>query len=684
MAGSTQPQYAEIGSLSTDGRDLSEPRVFFTPDEIALARRRSEQEAAARRVLDRLVRDADEHLAARLAPLDERWWDAASTRPWQETYPDIYLHTALEPGRYGRAASGLAIAWMLTDRPEYADRACDLLLRIAPYQFRAEHYDVGMNYTGWGVAALTAYDILGRRFSASERRAIDGMMTRLAAAVLKNDIYWIENGIGGGINNHLAWHKAMLGLLGLFYDRPDLVRFCISGPRGLLPLLEDGLLDDGLWCESSLNYHFTAIIPMVWFAEGQRRTDSRPTLYEIAGANGRTLKQPFDAMFNVLSADGMIPPIGDTYGYHARLHENPLYESAWAAWRDERYAWLLRRKEDRGLQSLFSPPLPESPAAPPARTILLPEHGYALLRSHTDDAYWDTDARCAFFSYDRSNVHAHADRLTLILFGQKRLLLTDIEAKSTVPHAFSSRIQGELNRGGLSQNTVMIDGADQRTGPRMLRLVEFRDLPDEKRATAVDEEGLLYEGVRQMRTLAMTPDYLLDVFQVNCGERARQIDWIVHVMDPTARIVRAQSGDVPPRLPESARSAPWIPAGWKPADIPDTSAWRWLRDARSIPVTDELRMEWTDGRARLRLLLVGTTSEAVTCGYPSTDEKDSPALPMLIARTRGVRAAFAAVWLVGDAPDSVAIAPGPARESTVSWRVTCAKRTREHLVPRLG
>jgi len=28
-------------------------------------------------------------------------------------------------------------------------------------------------------------------------------------AVLKNDIYRIENDIGGGINNHLAWHKIL-------------------------------------------------------------------------------------------------------------------------------------------------------------------------------------------------------------------------------------------------------------------------------------------------------------------------------------------------------------------------------------------------------------------------------------------------------------------------------------------
>lgn len=82
-------------------------------------------------------------------------------------------------------------------------------------------------------------------------------------AVLKNDSYWIENDIGGGINNHLAWHKMLLGCLGVFYGHNELIEYALHGRRGLLWLLEVGLVDDGLWCESSLNYHFTAIVPFI-------------------------------------------------------------------------------------------------------------------------------------------------------------------------------------------------------------------------------------------------------------------------------------------------------------------------------------------------------------------------------------------------------------------------------------
>jgi hypothetical protein len=660
----------QIGELDSSRLDLGHPRMFFTPAEIEQARRRIRSEPDARETLNHLLKDADQALQLEMKAPDEGWWDAAQSKPWDQTYPDIYQHTALEPGPLARGAAACATAWLLTGETRYADRACDVLALLSGYRFRAEHFDVGMNYTGWGLPLLTTYDALASRMSGAERGKADALMSRLGAAVLKNDIYWIRNNIGGGLNNHLAWHKAMIGLLGLFYRRADLVAYCISGPRGLLPLLEDGLLDDGLWCESSLTYHFVAIMPMVWFADAQRRSGERPTLYEVRGADGRTLKQPFDAMFNVLAPDGLVPPVGDAYGARTHLWDYTLYESAWAAYGDERYAWVLRRSKKQTAQSLFVPTLPEKAMAPRVSTLLRPEHGYAFLRSHADEAYWDNpEARCAFLTYDRSNVHANADKLSLMLFGQLRMLLSDVEAKATVPHAFSSRVQRELNRGGLSQNTVMIDGADQRTGPRMLRLVEFHDVPEEKRVTAADEEGLLYEGVRQMRTVAMAPAYILDVFQVDCGQRERQIDWIAHIIDDTASA--------------PAEHNP-ILAACKPFELPKTGAWPWLRHARAADVHEPTRLDWRGAGGRLRLALCGTAAQVILCEYPSTDQPQSPGIPMLMARAHGRQAVFTAVWLIGDAAPDVTVSVAPERTGKLGWQVRCGDRTRTHYVPKLG
>lgn len=659
----------DIGTLDSSAFKAKGPRLFFSQEEIDLAKGRNEVDEQAKAILDNLKAEADKHLQIEIKPLDETWWDKAKSKKWEETYPEVYENTALKPGTYAHPAATLATAWMLTGRQEYADKAIALLKNLAPYSFAPEHFDVGMNYSIWGLSMLKAYDILAPTIPSTQRKALDAFMTRLAKAVAKNDAYWIANNIGGGINNHLAWHKMMLGLLGLFYDRPQLVDHCMNGPRGLVPLLEDGLTDDGLWCESSLNYQFAAIAPMLVMADCQKRLGVNPGLHGLVAGNGRMLKQSFDAMFNVLSADGMIPPVGDAYGHHQRLYNIRLYETCWSLWGDSRYAWLISHAEKPTSTMLFAPPLPQNVTSPPIKSVLLPEHGYAFLRSQQDDLYWDTDAWCAFMTYDRSGVHANADKLSLTLFGQKRMLVADVEGRATVPHAFSAKIQGELNRGGLSQNTVMIDGGDQRCSSEMLRLVEFRDLPEEKRVTAADDRGILYEGVRQMRTIAMTPEYVLDVFQVDCGTKPRQIDWVAHILDGNAKMSESGNPDLASR---------------EPFELPKTGGWKWLREAGSFKPSGPIRMEWRDGEVRLRLqMLEPGTERVILCGYPSTDQPDSPSIPMMMVRKKDKQAVFAAVWLIGGEVEEIEFKALPRHDGMLVYQVKTGERTRKHLVPAL-
>jgi hypothetical protein len=674
-----------VGTLDSSQLDLREPRVFITRSEIDRANRRAATEPLLREIRARVVAEADEHLETPVAPIDERWWDRARDKPWSDTYPEVYLNTMAIPSRSSKPAAELALAYLLTGDERYADKATAFLLNLAPYSFEPVHYDVGLNYAIWCLHTMRAYEILAPRMTADERSQIDRFMERAAVAVAKNDIYWIEHGIGGGINNHLAWHKLWLGLVGLFYDRPEMVEFCLNGPRGLIPLLTDGLLDNGLWLESSLTYQFTAIAPMMVLAECQQRlagtpgSHAHPGIHEIVAANGRTLQQSYDAMFQVLAPDLLIPPIGDAYARRDKLSHNSLYEQCWKLWGEPRYAWLVQQNPRPSASLLFAPPLPaEDPPAPPIASTLLPEHGYVFLRSHRDQQYWhNRDARCAFLTYDRSSVHANADKLSLMLFGLNRMLVSDVEGKATVPHAFSSRIQAELNRGGLSQNTVMIDGLDQRCSSEMLDLVEYRDLPDEKRVTAVDRRGILYPGVRQMRSVAMTPEYVLDVFQVDVGAEPRQIDWIAHIMDENA--------STPDELnPLLTRAEPFA--------LPDVAAYRYLRDPRAVTLVpnDEadrnhlLAFEWRDGPDRLGLRMMRRKLDRlIVCGYPATDEPGSGNIPMLIARVQATQARFVAIWLVGDAPADVEIEQLPDHEGRLVFKVSAAGKTREHQIPLL-
>lgn len=659
---------SSIPDFDSSKHVLEHVSICYSPEEIERAK--TAADPVLRAIRERLIAEADAALKLEVRPLDESWWKSASTRPWAQTYPEVFENTWVRPSAYATPAETLATAYLVTGRKAYADKAIALLMNLAPYSFSAEHYDVGMNYSVWGMPALRAYDIVMRLMTPRQRHDFDACMTRLARAVLRNDIYWIENNIGGGINNHLAWHKAMLGLLGMYYHRPQCVEYAMYGRRGMASLLKDGLVDHGLWRESSLNYQFAAIAPMMIFADAEERVGGRGIrLSELATPNGHSLKKACDAMFDVLAPDCLIPPIGDAYGRRQRLWQNPIYETAFALWGDAKYAWLIKQNPRPSYRLLFAPALPANAAAPPIRSSLWREHGYVFLRSNENEKYWNNpDALCAFLTYDRSGVHANADKLSLSLFGRGRMLLSDVEGRATAIHAFSSRIQSQLNRGALAQNTVMIDGRDQRFSPKMLDLIEYRAAPDEKVATVADGRGVLYDGVRQMRSIWLMERYVLDVFQVRC-DKPRQIDWVMHVLDEKA----ALAGDG--RTAREQAQALELPRG---------GAWTWLRDARSYKPAGDVRLEWREAEASVRLIMLNSGAERVIlCGFPSTDQPDSPSIPMLIVRHRGDSAIFAALWLIGDGPKVAKLRQLSSRDGKLIFEVEGDGAKAVHLVPAL-
>ena len=239
------PSLESIEFVSDTISSRMHPFLFVTKGDIREARKRIRQRAYSSSA--RTLRDEAEK--ARLmtpASIDRAWWDAEKDKAWSETYPIIYQKTCLEPVRIMLPGYYAALSYAISGDAEDLAAARKVLLHLADYSFEFEHYDVGMNYSVWGHFALNAYDLLFEDLSENERRRLDGFFTRMGRAILKNDIYWIENDIGGGINNHLAWHKMMLGCLGVFYGREDLIEFALHGRRGLLPLLDDGMVDDGL------------------------------------------------------------------------------------------------------------------------------------------------------------------------------------------------------------------------------------------------------------------------------------------------------------------------------------------------------------------------------------------------------------------------------------------------------
>lgn len=641
------------------------PFLFVTQADAAHARAVVTSDPAYAELAQSWFDAADEADVDALPALDRAWWDDARELPWSDTYPLINHHTMNLPGQWARAARACARAHLLQPNDAWADKGKAILLGLAPYTFEYEHFDVGLNYTIFGYQALDAYDILYDRFSPDEHEQMRAFLMRLYDAVRKNDDYWVEHEPGGPLNNHYLWHKLCFVLVGLFYDRPEWVEDAFVGPKGIDECMRHGFTDDGLWLEASINYQFTATDPLVIAAEALENAGHTRRPWSDITDDGRSLQQSYDAIIKTLFPDGTIPNIGDCYARRSDPGARSAYEALWRRTGEPRYAWLLRNTSRRSPDALFhaSRPLPDEVTPPLLASRLWPEHGYAMLRSNPGADYWSGDGWTLFGSYSNAPVHQNQDKLSIMLFGDGRHLLVDAEARASVFHAFSAAIQRELNRSVVCHNTVMVDHTEQRFPDRRLDLVEFHALPDVQRVTLADLDGRLYDGVAQQRTIILTADYVLDVFQLR-ADAPCAFTWMTHVDG----------------APGDANVTDWAPYAF-----PDGPPWTWLRNPESAPIGATYAETFDAAGAPFRIdLIADGPAEAIRCGFPRDDTDDPELYAMRCIERHADAAWFAAVYRTGDAASGEV---GITLEEDVlhSLRVTVetAGRSRAHTIPQL-
>jgi hypothetical protein len=655
--------FGVLGQLAASERP--HPFLFVTPADVERAREGIKRNKAFAQLARELTDRATANRMENLPPMEREWWQTAKQKPWANTYPEIFHHTWVVPLKWASLARDCARASLISASPELTTKAKRTLLALSEYSFEFEHYDVGMNYTIWMTAALDACDILYDQFDASERARLDAFCERYLAALRKNDDYWIEHEPGGKLNNHYAWHKLGLAMMGVFYDRPELVERALRGPKGVEDMLAQGFKDDGLWLEGSIPYQFAETTPLLLLAQVLENARWPERLFNHRAANGRSLRQSYDALIPLLFPDRTLPTIGDCYARRPHIGQNPDWEILFRQYRDPVYAWLITEGGKRTAQALFSgvPVLPRG-LAPAQRSRLWPEMGYAALRSNEGKRYWSGKGWSVFATFSGQPVHEHADKLSLILFADGHLWLPDCEAKTSAEHAFSSATQGQLNRSTICHNTLLVDGHSQRFAGTRLDLIEFTNAPGLKRVTLADLHGRLYDGVRQSRTLIVTRDYVLDFFQASSAE-PHDFTWLTHV--DGQRVAGSVAGTTPVKLPAEA-------------------PWSYLREPKVAGRTNQFWESFAHGKKRLRLdLLADAPAEITHCGFPRDDSPSSETIPMRMVQRRGTNAWFLAVYrMVGRPNQTVRLEVGHSQPGQFAVSASIGRKIIRHTVPRLS
>ncbi len=431
--------------------------------------------------------------------------------------------------RLSEGARRLALLWQLTQERRYLDTAVEILSQYArryigypkaPNPPATRPGRVGwscLDESVWAVAITWAYDLVRDALAeATARQLADGLLRPAAEVIIEN--------MTRSIHNIACWNIAAIGTVGVALADEELIRYAIEGDYGLNQQLDKGVLDDGLWFEGSLSYHYYTLGGLMSLAQACRNS-----AWDIRDHS--RLKSMFAGPIRCAYPDLSLPATNDCWYAisllaecgHGIVSAAAFYEVAYSWYGDEVFAALLaavyaRSERDSAEALLFGAEALPQVEQLRLSSVSLEPSGYAILRSATDAA----DYLLLKYGPDGGG-HGHPDKLSLIYYANGERMSPDLGTPG-----YGIDLNEAWYRQTVSHNTVTIDAMPQDQCAGALR--EFAVAPaggfSVAGAKAAWSDGV-YAGVSMGRTILWREGYFVDLFSVAC-DRARQIDWIYH------------------------------------------------------------------------------------------------------------------------------------------------------------
>ncbi len=415
------------------------------------------------------------------------------------------------------AARDLGLAYRLTGESRYAQSCAEILRAYADrYLSYALHDNNNKNSRSggrvhsqtldeaiWLISMAWAYDLIADSTALRQEDLvpITRSLLRAAASTLSRN--------PAGASNWQSWHNAALGAVGLALQDPPILQQALLDPlNGFLFQMKNSVTRDGFWYEGSWGYHFYALSAHSYLAE----MSARAGLDLFAEPSLRAM---FESPLSFAMPDGNLPLFNDS-GPVTLLSRDTLYESAFLRYGDPAFLAPLGQR-DRGREALFwgAESLP-SGGKPGMSSQLFPAAGYGVLRV-------DSSSNPMYLALDfgpHGGGHGHYDKLGLIFFARGMVMGVDPGTQS-----YAAPTHETWDKQTIAHNTVVVDGKSQSAAEGTLH--HFRALPGLGWMAA--DAGSAYSSARLLRTLWMTPEYVLDLFRIQSLDgREHDVDWVYH------------------------------------------------------------------------------------------------------------------------------------------------------------
>lgn len=458
---------------------------------------------------------------------------------------------------------------------------------------------------------------------------------------------------------------------------------------GLIHMLRHDVLSDGMHWERAPGYHFYTLLALTEAADMLRNSgvdlwhvdwpclmqDDKQDQHRAYGPKGtKRLKATFDAPLYQAFPGGDLPLLHDSGLSNLRgiWTWGILYNLAYEAYGDPKYAWLLNRMEAE--YPAASRPVPGLPmplntatgdidfvrlrrASYPAGAFhrgrscsvsltdrhepgadLFPVHGSALLRGHPDDER-AIGACLDWAPHSAGHMSPAALHLDLSAAGRR---VTDAPRAN----GYKDPLYLTWIRTTIAHNTVTVDEGsmfpyDFETDS-IYEADRWRDTISDGELVRFQPDGVgfravraandnVYRGVRLDRTVVVTDRYVLDVYRVLSAQR-HQYDLAMHGVGRVR-----------------------VPAGATAIDLGSRRGYRHIDDARRWPAGGKpLRVAWNDRGSVTRVAILPPKGGIVITGRDPVAPgvklgERGPVAPRQVAivRARGTNVLFLSLWTFG-------------------------------------
>lgn len=426
-----------------------------------------------------------------------------------------------------------AVVWMITGEQKYLDVAVEALTRFAD-NYAGYELHGGIPYNNPGrinsqtlCEAMTLrmlcmnYDIVRDALGEAQRSHIEQDLLLQSAQVL------VEQRMNQ-IHNHEVVIDSALGIAGMVLGRSDLLDFGVESKYGLRYQMRHGVLEDGLWFEGTVHYHYFALFACMLFEKF-----AHDTAYSLQDMG--VYEKMFEMPLKIMQPDFHMPCLGD--GYNEGMFEELAdhYEYPYRVFRKPYMAQLLNKVYATVPRDGIQAFLYGADTIEPTPALTLADYhdpdasGFTVLRG--------SEEKYLLFKHGKfGGEHDHYDKLGIHFLANGAEVADDLGTVGYgAPHHYP------YFKNTFTHNTVCINGlnqppADGKTIQHDLRqdgtLVEGHadwcgEGPQLESLTIEQWDMPSYAGVTLRRAILFNDDYFVEAFLVR-GAQGRVVDWLNH------------------------------------------------------------------------------------------------------------------------------------------------------------